>query len=318
MHRPDLGADTLFLYHRCFEGGVAKVCLSVSSDRGASIEKEYGAIVAPMGDHPFAVAATVAKVGSGWAMVYEEGGTTEGTYWASSTDGIAWTLHGPLWPGSNYRATPGIYTHGEDIFVFYAQRNPPHIDTLSIIFSSGKSMTDLVQYGGGYVLIGSAGWEAGSVSMPRLFFDGSYHYMIYEGATQNLWCGEGAAEQNVYGWGIARSADLIDWQPYAHNPIVQSADTQSCGHDMPQPLRLPTGEVFIYHTSDDASHVVRRVLARGSACGPDMPPPHWREKNDQCMPSCGGLGGTACYQTKDCQGGLTRAGQSWDCASCCK
>ncbi|MCA9695656.1 MAG: hypothetical protein KC636_39125, partial [Myxococcales bacterium] len=291
VHRAELSPTTLYLYHRCFPGGVPQICLSVSDDDGASFPIEHGAVVSPAPGHPFAVAPSVAWVDGAWTMVYEEGGSPEGTYWATSADGIAWTTKGALDPGAPYRATPSLYVFGDDVFVFYAQRDPPNSDQLSILFSSGPDMGSLVQYGGGYVLTGGQPWDSGSVSMPRIVFDDGYHWMIYEGATQNLKCGNGPAEQNVYGWGVARSTNLITWTKYPQNPIMQSADAETCGDDMPQPLLLPSGALYVYHTRDDAAVVQRQTLMFGDACGAGQDPPNWVEKNQQCLPSCGGLGG---------------------------
>jgi hypothetical protein len=308
----------VYLYHRCFPGGVPQVCLSISRDGGQSFAERRGSIVAPEAGHPFSVAASVARVGGRWVMVYEEGGSSSGTYWADSGDGLAWARHGALFPGAVYHATPGIYVAGDTVFVFSAAFTAPGSQTLALVFHSGTSMTNLVQWGGGFVFRGTEPWERGHVSMPRFFLAGGYHYMTYEGATLNFLCGNGSSQQNVYGWGVARSRDMINWERFAGNPIVQSTDAETCGHDMPQPFLDPvSGSVFVYYTRDDAAVVLRDRLVAGSACTASQTAPNWREKNHQCLPSCGGLGGTSCFQTKDCSQG-SRVGASWDCASCCR
>ena len=256
-------------------------------------------------------------------MVYEEGGSSTGTFWATSHDGITWTRNGALWPGTVYRATPGLYFYAGTIYVFYGQRVPAGSPNLRIIFSSGTSMHNLVQYGGGYVLVGSQFWDLGSVSMPRIVFQNSAHWMTYEGGTLNLECSpnppkDPSLQQNVYGWGLARSTDLIHWTKYDYNPINQSNDTQSCGFDMPQPA-LIGGKLFVYHTNDATTDVIRETLVTpGTVCNASQSYPNWREKNQVCMPSCGVMGGTGCYKTKDCPNGTTKLGMSWDCASCCR
>lgn len=87
---------------------------------------------------------------------------------------------------------------------------------------------------------------------------------------------------------------------------------------------LASGELFVYHPSDDVLTVHRERLTAGSACTPAQATAGWREKDFICMPSCGGAGGTACFQTKSCTTGTDVVGQpgfpgtSFDCASCCQ
>jgi hypothetical protein len=325
VERADLGPDTIYLYHRCFSspGGVLSldICLDVSNDGGKTFPISYG-IVQHQTLGYFAVAPSVMKIGSTWTMVWEEGGSQSGTFWGTSADGITWTSHGELFGGTTYNATPSLYEFQNIVYVFSAQRKS---DTqLGISFHSGADMTSLVQYGGGFVFAPSAAWNGGSVSMPRIVYQNGAHYMIFEGATQNLNCGT-TGEENDYGWGIATSTTLTSWTESAGNPVDEGDDAESCGYDMPQPLLRANGDFFVYHTSDDVLTVERDTLAFGSACSAAMTPPNFREKNFLCMPSCGGVGGTLCYQTKDCTTGTkvdtgiaAFPGMTNDCVSCCK
>ncbi|MEO8798656.1 MAG: hypothetical protein ABI551_12285 [Polyangiaceae bacterium] len=325
VERTDLGANTIYLYHRCFSspGGVLSIdiCLDVSSDSGKTFPVSHGIVVHQTLGH-FAVAPSVRKIGAVWTMVWEEGGAASGTYWAESTDGITWASHGALFAGTTYNATPSLYEFQNVVYVFSAQRRTE--SQLGITFHSGPSMKSLVQYGGGFVLAPTAAWNGGSVSMPRIVYQGGTHFMIFEGATKDLGCGNTSAEENDYGWGIAKSTTLTSWTEFSGNPIEQGDDAESCGDDMPQPLLRQNGDFFVYHTSDNVSTVERDTLAFGSACGAGKNPPDWREKNFVCMPSCGGVGGTACYQTKDCTTGAevntgiaTFPGMTNECVSCC-
>ncbi|MEO8874868.1 MAG: hypothetical protein ABI461_04705 [Polyangiaceae bacterium] len=326
VERPDLSADTIFLYHRCFSspGGVLSIdiCLDVSADGGKTFPVTHGIVIHNALGH-FAVAPSVLKIGTTWTMVWEEGGAASGTYWATSTDGITWASHGELFGGSTYNATPSLYEFQSVVYVFSAQRRN---DTqLGITFHSGADMMHLVQYGGGMVFVPSAAWNAGSVSMPRIVYQGGAHYMIFEGATKDLNCGNTSAEENDYGWGIAKSTTLTSWTEFAGNPVNQGDDAESCGYDMPQPILRQNGDFFVYHTSDDVSTVERDGLALGSACATGKNAPDWREKNFVCMPSCGGVGGTLCYETKDCttgtkvNTGITAfPGMTNECVSCCQ
>ena len=108
--------------------------------------------------------------------------------------------------------------------------------------------------------------------------------------SENLDCGATTAQQNVYGWGVARSTTLTSWEQWSGNPVAQSNDLESCGMDMPQPLLLSSGELFVYHPSDDVLTVHRERLTVGSACTPAQASAGWREKDFICMPSCGGRG----------------------------
>lgn len=325
VERTDLGGATIYLYHRCFSspGGVLSIdiCLDVSNDGGKTFPVSHGIVIHQTLGH-FAVAPSVRKLGSTWTMVWEEGGAASGTYWAESTDGITWTNHGALFGGTTYNATPSLYEFQNTVYVFSAQRRTA--SQLGITFHSGPTMTSLVQYGGGFVLAPSAAWNGGSVSMPRIVYQGGTHFMIFEGATKDLGCGSTSAEENDYGWGLAKSTTLTSWTEFSGNPIEQGDDAESCGDDMPQPLLRQNGDFFVYHTSDDVSTVERDTLAFGSACGAGKKAPDWREKNFVCMPSCGGVGGTACYQTKDCTSGTevntgiaTFPGMTNECVSCC-
>ena len=326
VERLDLGPNTLFLYHRCFSfpGGNLSIdiCLDVSSDGGKTFPATHGIVMHNTLGH-FAVAPSVLKIGSTWTMVWEEGGAASGTYWATSTDGVAWTSHGELFGGTVYNATPSLYEFENVVYVFSAQRRTQ--SQLGITFHSGADMNNLVQYGSGFVFAPTAAWNGGSVSMPRVVYQGATHYMIFEGATTDLGCGNTSAEENDYGWGIAKSTTLTSWTEFAGNPVNQGDDAESCGYDMPQPLLRHNGDFFVYHTSDDTSTVERDTLALGSACGAGKNPPDWREKNFLCMPSCGGVGGTLCYQTKDCTTGAkvntgiaSFPGMTNECVSCCK
>jgi hypothetical protein len=322
--RPDISALTQYMYHRCFNS-FPEICLSISNDNGATFSRQ-GTVITQTAGH-FAVAPSVARVPvnrteTAWVMVYEEGGSSGGTFWATSPDGRTWSKRGQLFGKTYnpsqpdvYNATPGLYFFNNTAYVFTAQHY--NSEGLGLVFFSGPSMTELVQWGGGFVMRGTAAWEAGSVSMPRIVLQNGYHYLFYEGGSRNLGCGATTAQQNVYGWGLARSTDLIHWQKYDWNPIVQSADAESCGFDMPQPFLRGDGSAYVYYTSDDASTVIRDTLVTGGVCSAGSYP-NWREKNHQCLPSCGGLGGTYCSHAKSCPSGTTRAGQSWDCASCCR
>jgi hypothetical protein len=305
VHRSDISPSTIYMYHRCFNP-LPEICLSISDDNGNSFNQNEGVIIET--DNVFSVSPSVAYINGQWTMVYEE--PNEGIKWAISSDGKSWTKMGALFH-DRYRATPSIYQFNGKIYVFYAEKISE--DELLISFHTGNTMTTLEPHGD-YVLMGSESWENGAVSMPRVFYSQGYYWMTYEGRTLNFHAGDGPVEENVFGWGIARSRDLINWEKYDWNPIMQSTDDQSCGPDMPQPFINPNdGTLYVYYTSDDALTVIRDKLTPGNLC--EGKTADWHELNHQCVQSCDSMGGN-CYQTKYCPSG-SRIGLSWDCASCC-
>lgn len=324
VDRPDVivnGKPTVYLYHRCFDANFRpQICLQIYDQSVKTLLQNVGLIVSPTLGY-FAAAPSIAKINGVWTMVYEEGGG--GIYWATSSDGVTWTKKGSLFTDGIIRATPSLYTFQGVVYVFYAQYLDSAHTHLGIIFHSGPSMSQLVQYGGGYVLKGSQPWDAGSVQMPRIVLQGGYHWMFYEGGSMNFSCSPSLGEQNLMGWGIARSTDLIHWEKWTKNPImrhdpVAAGDTESCGYDMPQPFISPsTGKTHVFYTSNDRNVLHKDILIDGPACGQNQTFPNWNGFNHQCTSSCGVMGGTLCYETKSCGSG-SRLGMSHDCGSCCR
>ncbi|MBI5508922.1 MAG: hypothetical protein HY903_09230 [Deltaproteobacteria bacterium] len=260
VNRTDIGARTVYLYHRCFlPGSDASICLSLSSDGGQTFPNYRGQVVAPEPGHIFAVAPSVAKVGNTWVMVYEESNVAA-VYWAESSDGLTWQRRGLLighggggaWDAVT--ATPGIFVDQGRIYVFYAGFAAGATD-MNIGYAAGTSMTSLSKYSGNPVFRHAAsGWDGGHVSMPKVVREGSWYYMIYEGADLDYTCNA----NNRYGFGVARSSDLRAWERFAANPIRRSAD--GCGNDMPSPFVRYDGKIFAYHTSDDTRRIVRETV----------------------------------------------------------
>jgi len=59
--------------------------------------------------------------------------------------------------------------------------------------------------------------------------------------------------------------------------------------------------------------------APAATCDPtSQPSPHWGVKNGQCLPSCGGLGGTSSFPTPCAQNGKVDAGAAYDVDYCCR
>lgn len=265
VNRTDVSPTTIYLYHRCFVrgGGRPSVCLSISHDGGDSFAEARGEVLGPEGDHLFAVAASVVRHAGRWIMVYEESNVAA-VYWADSADGVSWEHHGQLMDhghGGDWDqgalATPGIFVDDDTLRVLYAgfPLGGAHMD---IGMLSGPAMNRLRRHPDNPVFRRSdAGWDAGQVSMPRVVRQGEFYYLIYEGADTDFSC----EARNLYGWGVARSRDLQQWERFAGNPIRRSDRVGTgCGNDMPNPFVRYDGQLFVYHTSGDTRRIVREAL----------------------------------------------------------
>ena len=258
VNRPDLGPNTILLYHRCFviDAGHPEIAVARSDDGGASFGPSKRIITLLAGY--FSVTPSVLKLGNTWWMVYEEGAL--GACYASSPDGLSWTRRGRVFPDSEGASTPSLYEYNGTIYVFYAWFQPNSDKHLTIRYRKGLSLTNL---GGGYDLFSPAqsGWGTKSVSMPRIVrqveTNGRVaHYMFFEGATDNLFCSN--ENNNKYGWGVARSYDLVHWNACGGNPIM--INKGGCGLDMPNPFISDGGSVFVFHTSANLKYIMREQL----------------------------------------------------------
>ena len=266
VNRPDIGAQTVYLYHRCFgQGGAdASICLSISHDGGDSFADFRGQVVGPEPGHIFSVAPAVFEVDGTWTMVYEESHVAA-VYWAESSDGLTWTTRGQLidhggsgdWD-QGATATPGMLVDAYGmIHVTYAgfALGGNHMD---IGVASGTSMEGLSKNAYNPVFPNAAsGWDGGQVSMGRLIEEDGWIYMVYEGADTDFTC----EAYNRYGWGMARTQNWVQWERHPSNPFGLSAQSPyGCGNDMPSIWRRYDGEVFVFHTSEDTTRIVREHL----------------------------------------------------------
>jgi len=266
VNRPDVSSTTVYLYHRCFgqSDADASICLSISHDGSDSFAEFHGEIVGPAEGHSFSVAPVVFEHEGRWVMVYEESHVAA-LYWAESSDGISWTQNGQLLDHGSSGAwdqgslsTPGAFVSSTGIiYVFYAALYSGGT-VMSVGYAFGTDMESLVKLAYNPVFSGSgSGWDGAHVSMPRLLQEDGWTYMIYEGADVDYTC----EASNQYGWGMARSQNLEDWDRHDDNPFgLSDIDPYGCGNDMPSLFRRYDGEVFAYHTSGDTSRIVRERL----------------------------------------------------------
>lgn len=262
VNRTDLGPKTVYMYHRCFgqSAAVASICLSVSSDGVDSFSEFVGEIVAPDPGHIFCVAPSVAQVGGQWVMVYEESNVAT-AYWAQSGDGKQWSKKGALLPkpagawDSGAISTPSILVGADNkVHVFYAGMVTGGT-SMSIGRADGVDVGSLAKFVNPVMVPPGAGWNGGQLSMPRVVFQNGWYYMVFEGADVDFTC----EAYNKYGWGMARSQDLGNWVVLPDSPLGQSKG--GCGQDMPSLFVRFDGNVFVFHTSADTTHVIREHLA---------------------------------------------------------
>jgi hypothetical protein len=73
------------------------------------------------------------------------------------------------------------------------------------------------------------------------------------------------------------------------------------------------------HGMTDAGRSYETGYCCRAACDPtSQPAPHWGERNGECLPSCGSLGGTASFDDACANHGLMDAGRAYDVSFCCK
>jgi hypothetical protein len=265
--RPDVGGpDTVYAYNRCvLPSGVpndpfdpiAGICVTGSNDAGATWGP-VAKVIRPVGSDParnFAVHPSVVQYRGTWYMVYEEGGV--GASWADSPDGLTWTPRGRIPGESALAVTPSLYVWGDRLYLFFAGFHGK--DTLELQMRSGTSLTELTPR----VTVmtpAQSGWATASVSSPHVVLERvpgtgtPLFYLFYEGATKDLYCGEpGRAPDNRYGWGVARSFDLLHWDPMPANP-VRLATESPCGNSTPYPFVRSDGTVLAHHAPDPANN----------------------------------------------------------------
>lgn len=163
-----------------------------------------------------------AVLGSGTGeptVLYESGtfkmwyATTSGINYATSTDGLTWSLQGNVISGSHIRNS--VFKNGSTYYLYTANATDTQIDLYSS--SNGTSWTlvatNVVPRGG----VGT--WDASHVANTHVFIEGGTWKMLYEG--------KGAS--NAWSIGYATSADGITWTKHASNPVIVGANTAARG-----------------------------------------------------------------------------------------
>ncbi|MBI5477338.1 MAG: hypothetical protein HY906_00695 [Deltaproteobacteria bacterium] len=85
--------------------------------------------------------------------------------------------------------------------------------------------------------------------------------MVFEGTRGSALCTASAQ----YGWGLARSADLVSGEVWPYNPVLTDTDG-SCGNDMPA-WQVVGDRVMVVTTKSNTNGVRRFKLEAAAAAG---------------------------------------------------
>jgi hypothetical protein len=278
----------VYAYYRTYMGnppqcgfpGEASIALAISNDGGATfIPFNGGYPVLPIGpygswDDCYVIAPSVTVVGGVFYMVYEgmnHAGYVAGDIGlATSYDGINWTKQGVLlwhgvgWEGGNI-GTPSIHNFNGQWFVFYHGDDNHGRECRG--FASGPNLGSLTKHGDPVLCPSAGAWDSAVIGRGDVYFDGSNYYMVYEGSQY-----DGCAWGN-WGWGVAVSPNLVNWNKYWGNPIRQSSP--GCGADVPSWFVTPSAVYVYYHSVTGITS--ERVLLVGG-----LPPGSYRQTCRQC------------------------------------
>lgn len=163
---------------------------------------------------------------------------------ARSVDGgITWTDVRPIlqtaapWEGSSVPSpagnvgTPSILKVGSEYRVSYhGYRGTDGTGALKRGVASGTSLDTLSRWPSNPQLQGVTGtWTDVGIGRGDVIREGGYYYTVFEAARGSATCAPGT----VYGWGLARSTDMVTWQQSPLNPIMSDRVGGVCGNDMP-------------------------------------------------------------------------------------
>ena len=292
--RPDIGPNVIYLYyHTHIQVRDGAIGLAISYDGGASFTPYNGGLaVVPDGigcdtDSGYVVMPSVVNHNGVFFMVYE-GATqmqTSGTssdgwpscgnlgeiHLATSTDGVNWVKQGIILR-NNLSGFECINIGGTFIgffnnlfYVFYHGNcgAPGTTDNRSKIgMASGSSLASLTKYSGNPVMdvgVGQWSWDSRVNGRPSVVQEGSYYYMSFEGS-RSAYCGSIPGIPNGdWGWGMARSTDLMHWEKYRYNPIRQTYNDHNCLNNNPYLFQF-NGVTWVYQFDKG----VRNVLLTGT------------------------------------------------------
>lgn len=185
---------------------------------------------------------------------------------AESTDGINWSSFQIIltaqyaWEGvsGGNVGTPSLekLSNGQYIVFYHGFRGTDGTGATARGFATGSSLTSLTRSPSNPVLRSTAGtWTDAGIGRGDLIQQGGYYYVVFEALRNSALC----QANNVTGWGLARSTDLVNWSYSALNPIRIDRIAGPCGEDMPA-FQVIGGQVYIVTTHSDINRTpsVRR------------------------------------------------------------
>ena len=187
---------------------------------------------------------------------------------ATSTDGFNWTKQGiilyhnpdPFSFEANNIGTPFVGYFNNQFYVFYHgdsglfqvnQRN-------QIGMAYGQDLFHLTKLGNPVLPVdeGIGSWDAWTTSRASVIWDpsSSYYYMTFEGS-QSVDCNVPIfGGVGNWGWGIARSKDLITWEKFPYNPIRQTYKG-GCANDIPYIFQYG-GAIRVYQSEPGQANIL--------------------------------------------------------------
>jgi hypothetical protein len=175
--------------------------------------------------------------GQGYFMVAE--GENDIAHWLTSTDGRHWVEHGPLdvrkkdgtpiAPGPY--GTPTLWVEGGTTYLFYERGDQGVWLATSTDRKTWTNMQDDPA-----LPLGPQAYDRAAVAMNQVFKRDGWYYAVYHANSERPW--------KDWTTCLARSRDLVHWEKYPGNPIVEH--NQSSGivvdpdGDGPIPPRLYT------------------------------------------------------------------------------
>lgn len=169
----------------------------------------------------------VVRHDGGYAMFAEGGHEGDNTSLLTSPDGVDWTMQGVVTirtadGGEKIElpyGTPTVWLEDGVWHLFYERGDlgvwlATTTDLLSREFTNVQDEPVLE--------LGPGGYDCTQIALDQIIRAGDVYYAIYHA------CGKG--EPRVWNTSIARSTDLIHWEKYAGNPIV---DVKSSGQLVP-------------------------------------------------------------------------------------
>lgn len=200
----------------------------------------------------------VIKNGSTYMLYYNGDTTSYGRLsmgLATSTDGINWEKHSsPVLMGDSiseyHLATESVLIVNGKFYLYYGASPVNNYDAFSINLAISSDGINWQKYEGNPVLKPTAGWEGIGVTYPSVIFDNNQFIMVYENSGRSK-------------FGIAVSADGINWIKKSGNPVFSNNNTANQYYEIDYPFLIKTqNEYRIYYTGKLIDNSLQICFAR--------------------------------------------------------